>query len=143
MIDLHSRSENMLDWYNIWPYHLSWFSWTKLPYLYFIYKKYGEVKKNICWRITFAAISLTTNHTPPPFRGEKNSSKLKDFQIYDVIKVEEYLNIGIHLVRIEESNIFIFFTFEFQKKVSVYHSGSVFTQHHYVCRVSFVFNTPY
>ena len=42
----------------------------------------------------FSCYSLTTN--PPPFQEEKNSSKLKDCQIFSVIKVLGYLNIGVY-----------------------------------------------
>ena len=37
---------------------------------------------------------LTTN--PPPFQEEKKSTKLKDCQIFIIIKVLEYSNIGVH-----------------------------------------------
>ena len=43
-----------------------------------MYEKKDKVKIKICWQITVAAISLTTN--PSPFYEEKDSPKLKDLE---------------------------------------------------------------
>ena len=51
-------------------------------------------RKNICRRITLAATSLTRH--PPPFQEEKNSPKLKDCQIFHVIRVLGYSITGVH-----------------------------------------------
>ena len=119
--------------------HLSWFSQTKSiksfflfqrllykKYDYekkkkyverFLYKKYDyEKKKNICWRITSAARNLTSN--PPTFHEEKNSSKRRDCEICNLIKVVGYSKIDVHLFK--KKVIFLkFFTFAFRKKLTL------------------------
>ena len=44
--------------------------------------------------LTLAATSLKRH--PPPFQEEKNSPKLKDCQIFDVVRVLGYSNTGVH-----------------------------------------------
>ena len=61
-----------------------------------MYIKYDKVKKDNCWRITFATTSLTTN---PPTSTKGN---LKGWQIVNVISVLEYSNIDVYLVQIEK-----------------------------------------
>ena len=98
--------------------HLSCFSWTKtiISFLFerLLYKKSDYEKKNICWRITSAATSLTTN--PPPFTKKKNSRKLNDCQIFNVIKV-----LGVQklvFINLKKKTIFfLFFTLAFRKKL--------------------------
>ena len=79
-----------------------------------LYKKSDYVKKNICWRITSAATSLTTN--PPPFTKKKNSRKLNDCQIFNVIKV-----LGVQklvFINLKKKTLFfLFFTLAFRKKL--------------------------
>ena len=88
----------------------------------------------------FSCYKLKIQVYPTPFHKEKNSPKLKDFQIFNVIKVVGYSNIGVHKFPKEKKYFLIFYNF-IPKKVSTYHTGSAFTQRHYVCRVLFILNT--
>ena len=54
-----------------------------------------------------------------PFQEEKNSSKFKDCQVFSVIKVLGYSNIGVHLLQKEKNIFFQFFTHAFQKKLAL------------------------
>ena len=51
----------------------------------------------------FSCYKLNNKSTPPPFHEEKNSKKLKDCKIFNVMKFFfGYLNIGVHDIQIEE-----------------------------------------
>ena len=78
------------------------------------------VKKNVCWLITLAATSSTTN--PTHFQEEKNSPKINNCKIVIVITV-----LGLKIKKksdLKKKN----FTCIPEK---VYHTGSAFTQHYY------------
>ena len=69
--------------------------------------------KNICWQITLADTSWTKH--PPPFHLEKNLTKLKEYLIFNVIRVLGYSTIGVHLFQKEKKVTF--------KKFLHLHSG--------------------
>ena len=77
--------------------------------------------KNICWQITLVATSLTRH--PPPFHEEKNSPKLKDCEIFYVIRV-----LGYSKFQKEKKLYFLIFFTCILEIVSAYHTGSAFTQ---------------
>ena len=54
------------------------------------------------------------------------------------IKVMRYSNTGVHGVQIEKINNFQIVYTCIPKKISAYHTGSAFTEHYCVFRVSFV-----
>ena len=57
---------------------------------------------------------------PPPFHKEKNSPKLKNCHIFNVIKVLRYLNIGVLQFQEENKKYFLInFTPAFRKKLAL------------------------
>lgn len=73
------------------------------------------------------------NLNQPPSTKRKIPQNL-DCQIFNVIIVLGHSNFGVLYVQMEKSNIFNFYTCN-PEKVSMYHTGSAFTQQYYVCQV--------
>ena len=88
--------------------HLSWFSWTWTIISFFHFKDY--FKEIRLWKekhmLTdyLATTSVSTN--PPHFHEEKNSPKLNDCQILNVIKVLGYSTLVFINFRKKKRNIF-------------------------------------
>ena len=64
----------------------------------------------------FSCYKLDNKSTP--FQEEKNSSKFKDCQVFSVIKVLGYSNIGVHLLQKEKKNS-ILYTCITEKKLAL------------------------
>ena len=93
-------------------------------------------RKNISWRITLAATSLTTN--PPLCKKRKINQNLKIVILSLSLK---FLSIQrLLFINFKKSNIFHFFYTCILEKESAYYTGSAFTRHYDVHRVFFVPN---
>ena len=109
----------------------------------FLFNKYDNVKKNICWQITLAATSLTTN--PPPSKKRKIHQNIKIVTFLLWLKFWGIQTLVIINFKTKKSYIFVYIIFYtcIPEKVRFYHTGSVFIQHYYICQVFYVLNCQY
>ena len=106
----------------------------------FLFNKYDNVKKNICWQITLAATSLTTN--PPPSKKRKIHQNIKIVTFLLWLKFWGIQTLVIINFKTKKSYIFVYIIFYtcIPEKVRFYHTGSVFIQHHVRSSTSLIAN---